>query len=93
MTVTARTIQSLTVFGSLSATPGDISPFATTATYTDNTSLSVTDDTIWTIDNANVAIPADSTNQPGQVITVDSGSAALTATFGGLTKPMTISVP
>ena len=93
VTVTARTIQSLTVFGSLSATPGDISPFATTATYTDNTSLSVTDDTIWTIDNANVAIPADSTNQPGQVITVDSGSAALTATFGGLTKPMTISVP
>jgi hypothetical protein len=81
--VTQRTLQSLAIFGSPTVASGNKAIFATTANFSDGTSVSVTDDTTWTIDNPFVAVLADSTNQPGQVVGVDRGTATLTANFGG----------
>ncbi|MDA8412609.1 MAG: Ig-like domain-containing protein [Desulfobacteraceae bacterium] len=92
VTVTTRTLQSLAI------TPGTLNvgnqvKFSASATYTGTTIKDVTEDTVWSIDKPNVAILADSTSQPGQVVAVGSGSATLTATFGGLSKSVTITVP
>ena len=93
VTITALTLQSLTI--SPAAAPvgsGNLVKFIATANY-NGFSQDVTEDTVWTIDKPNVAILADNQNQPGQVVAVDSGSAILTATFGGKTTPVTVTVP
>lgn len=92
VTVTARTIQSLAIT-SPGAVSGSQAKFIATATYSDLTSKDVTEDATWTIDKPFVAILADSLNQPGQVIGVDSGSAILTASFGGKTQTATVTLP
>jgi len=73
--------------------PGNQVKFIATAAYSDGSTKDVTEDTVWSIDNSFVAILADSQNQPGQVVGVDSGSATLTASFGGKTQTVTITVP
>lgn len=93
VTVTARTLAGLTITGSTVVTSGNQVKFTATANYLDGTSQDVTEDTIWTIDKTNVAILADSVNQPGQVVGVDSGSATLTGSFGGKSQTVTIAVP
>jgi hypothetical protein len=95
VTVTQRLLQSLTISGPSSITAGNQVAFTALATYSDGTSRDVTeaDGTTWSIDNSNVAIPADSRNQPGQVVAVDSGLATLTASFGDKTQKVTITVP
>jgi hypothetical protein len=94
VTVKQRTLSSLTIFPlPITVNIGNKATIATTATYSDNTSVSVTDDTVWSIDKPFVAILADSTNQPGQVVGVDQGTATLTATFGGKIQTTTITVP
>jgi hypothetical protein len=67
--------------------------FTATASYTDNSSHDITEDVTWTIDKSNVAILADGLNQPGLVVAVDSGTATLTASFGGQTQTATLTVP
>ncbi|NVN92947.1 MAG: Ig-like domain-containing protein [Desulfuromonadales bacterium] len=99
VTVRSRTIQSLTisVTPTISGTPTIVSgnqvKFAATAVYTDGTSKDVTEETTWAIDKSTVVLLADTLNQPGQVVAVDSGSATLTASFGGKTATATITVP
>jgi hypothetical protein len=53
----------------------------------------VTEDTVWSVDKTNVAILADTVNQPGLTVAVDSGTATLTAAFGGKTATRTLTVP
>lgn len=93
VTVTTRTIKSLAISGVTTLTAGNQVKYTATATYTDNSTRDVTEKTTWTSSNQSVAILADSTNQPGQIIGVDSGSATLTATFGGISQTATITVP
>lgn len=95
VTVTARTLQSLALnqTGIYNVTAGNQLTFTATANYSDSTSQDVTEDTTWSIDKPGVAILTDSVNQPGQAVGVDSGSAILTATFGGKTQTVTIKVP
>jgi hypothetical protein len=92
VTVTAPALISLTLPAAVSVASGNQVPFTATANY-NGTSQDVTTDTIWSIDNPNVAVLADSTNQPGQVVGVDSGTATLTATFGGKTQTTIVTVP
>jgi len=92
--VSGRTIQSLTITpASASVAAGNQVRFTATANY-QGFSQDVTEDTSWSIENKPyVAILADSQHQPGQIVAVNSGTAVLTATFGGLTVPVTITVP
>jgi len=91
--VIARTLQGLIISGATPVAPGNQVPFTATANYVGISPLDVTEDAAWSIDNPNVAILADSTNQPGQVVGVDSGQATLTAVFRGITQTATITVP
>jgi len=93
VTVSTRLLQSLTITGPSAISAGNQVAFTALASYSDGTSRDVTEFTTWTLDNPNVAIPADSQNQPGQVVAVDSGLASLTATFGDKTEKVTITVP
>lgn len=93
VTVTARTLQSLTISGASNVSSGNQFQFSALANYSDGTVRDVTADTVWTIDNHNVAILADSVNQPGLVIWVDTGSMTLTASFGGINKTASFTVP
>ena len=94
VTVTKRVIQSLSITGSSNITAGNQVAFTAVATYSDGSSRNVTeaDGTIWSIDNPNVAIFADSVNQPGQIVGVDIGTAVLTATFDGKSQAAKITV-
>lgn len=86
VTVSSLTLQSLTISPvTTSVGAGNQVSFTATASYFGGTTVDVTNDTKWTIDNSNVAILSDSVNQPGKVLGVDSGSATLTASFGGKT--------
>jgi hypothetical protein len=88
VTVIPRALSSLTISPQISlVTVGNQVQFTATAKYNDGTTVDVTADTKWMIDNPNVAVLVDSVNQPGQVVGVDSGSglATLTASFGGMT--------
>jgi len=94
VTVRSRTVASLTVsnFPALTVAAGNQVPFTATATYTDGSSRDVTVDATWTIDNPNVAVFADSQNQPGQVIGVDNGSTTLRASFGSKSQTVNLTV-
>jgi hypothetical protein len=91
--VKTRTIQDLILSGSTSVSAGNQVKYSAIVNYSDGTTKDVIEDTSWTIGTSNVAILADNQNQPGQVVAVDSGSGTLTASFGGKTKIMTVSVP
>jgi hypothetical protein len=95
VTVRTRTLANLIISGTpaVRVVSGNQVKFTATASYTDGTSKDVTEDTTWTIDNPFVVILADSQSQPGQVVAVDTGSATLTASFGGKTQTVTITVP
>jgi hypothetical protein len=95
VTVKAQTVATLAVSNSPATTlvAGNQVPFTATATFTDGTTRDVTEDATWTIDNTNVATFADSRNQPGQVVGVDSGSTKLTASFRGKAQTVTLTVP
>ncbi len=84
--VATRTLRSLTISPQISSVAaGNQVQFSAMAGYSDGTSVDVTADTTWTVDNPNIAILADSVNQPGLVLGVDNGVAKLTASFGGMT--------
>ena len=92
ITVTSRNLLSLTL------SPGNVSIgnkalFPVTANYSDVT-VDVTNEPTasWSIDTPNVAVLADSVNQPGQVVGVDTGTAMLTVTFGGKSQTAKITV-
>lgn len=94
--VTSRTLKSLAITGLPSVSAGNQTSYTATATYEDGTSQDVTYDTTWSITPENVAVLADSTNQPGQIVAVSNGIATLTASFGGTsgkTATKTIMVP
>jgi hypothetical protein len=93
VTVTTRTLSSLTISSAPATVLGNQVKFTVTAGYSDGTSKDVTEDAAWTIDNPFVAILADNTNQPGQLMAVDRGSATLTASFGGKSQTTTVTVP
>ncbi|MFA7405261.1 MAG: Ig-like domain-containing protein [Pelobacteraceae bacterium] len=90
VTVRTRIIQSLTMSGPASAAAGNMVSFTATASYIDGTSKDVTEDATWTIDTPNVALLADSQNQPGQIVAVAPGSATFSASFGGMSKNATV---
>lgn len=96
VTVRSRSLQTLTISPDISSvTVGNQATFKALAAYGDGTVKDVTEDVppqSWTIDNPNVAILADSVNQPGLVVAVDRGSATLTASFGGKTQSATITI-
>ena len=79
VTVTARTIDTLTVSGATLLTSGNQVKFTASALYTDLTRTDVTEDVVWSlsVDKPYVAILADSAIQPGQVVGVDTGWSAL----------------
>jgi hypothetical protein len=85
---TATTLQAsgITVSGVI-AQGNQVSYKATAANGQD-----VTEDTTWSIDDPNVAILADSLNQPGQVVGVAHGSTTLRATFGANTPTTPVTV-
>jgi hypothetical protein len=92
--VVSRTLQSLAISAQPAIfIPGTQVQFTATATYGDNTTHVVTEDTVWSVDKTNVAILADTVNQPGLSVAVDSGTATLTAAFGGKTATQTLTVP
>lgn len=92
VTVTPRSIQSLTI-NPVAVASGNQVKFTATAAYTDNsTPQDVTDLVEWSIDKPNVAILADNANQPGQVIGVDTGNATITATLPSFTRPATATI-
>lgn len=93
--VTSRTLQSLNISGSSSVAAGNQVSYALNAVYVDTTNKDVTADaaTDWSITPSNVAVLADSVNQPGQIVAVSSGTATLTARFGGKSTTVTIIVP
>lgn len=93
--VKTRTIQSLSISPNVSTVvSGNQVPFKALANYSDGTTnVDVTEVAAWTIDKPNVAILADNTNQPGQVVGVDTGTAILTATFDGKSATANITVP
>jgi hypothetical protein len=92
--VVQRTLQSLAISAQPATfIPGTQVQFTATATYSDNTTHVVTEDTVWSIDKTNVAILADTLNQPGLTVAVDSGTATLTAAFDGKTATRTLTVP
>lgn len=93
VTVFRRTLQVLTISPPPTLIAGNQVKCAVTANYTDGTTKEVTEETSWAIDNANVAILADSVNQPGEVVGVNTGTATLTANFGGKSPTVTITVP
>jgi hypothetical protein len=95
VTVKAKTIKSLAISPSTTTTLaiGSATAFTATATYSDNTTADVTEDTTWTTSDSNVAIPADSQQLLGEIMGVNSGSTTLTATFGGKTDTVTVKVP
>lgn len=95
VTVSTRTIQSLALNAAInySVSSGNQVSFTATANYSDGSSKAVTEDTIWSVDKPNIAILADNQNQPGQVVAVDTGSATLTADFGGKSQTLTVLVP
>lgn len=93
VTVKNRTLQDLVITNSSTVTSGNQVPFTATASYSDGSSVDVTENATWELSPASVAILADSQNQPGQIVAVDSGTATLTASFGGKTKTATITVP
>jgi hypothetical protein len=89
VTVTVRSpiLQSLTISPQISSvSAGNQVQFTAMAGYSDGTSVDVTADTKWMIDKPNVAILADSANQPGLVLGVDNslGLATLTASFNNM---------
>lgn len=94
VTVRSQTLQKLTISGASTITVGTHTPYTATATYSDGTVVDVTSEaaTGWSVDSASIAILADSVNQPGQIIGVDSGVFTLTATFGGRTQTAKITV-
>lgn len=92
VTVRNRTLQGLAISGNPNIGTGNQVPFTATATYTDTSREDVTADATWTIDKPDVAILADSQHQPGQVVGVGSGTATLTAAFGGRTQTVTLTV-
>jgi hypothetical protein len=92
--VVQRTLQSLAISAQPATfIPGTQVQFTATATYSDNTTHVVTEDTVWSVDKTNVAILADTVNQPGLAVAVDSGTATLTAAFGGESATRTLTVP
>ncbi|ALC16955.1 hypothetical protein DSOUD_2190 [Desulfuromonas soudanensis] len=92
--VIQRTLQSLAISAQPATfIPGTQVQFTATATYSDNTTHVVTEDTVWSVDKTNVAILADTVNQPGLAVAVDSGAATLTAAFGGKTATRALTVP
>jgi hypothetical protein len=91
VTVQARQLQSLTI-GALSMAPGEQTPLKITATYSDSTTADVTELATLSVDNQNVGVMADKDNLPGQIFAVNSGTATVTASFGGITKTATITV-
>jgi hypothetical protein len=95
VTVTARTLQRIAVSpsGTQSLTSGQTTSFTATATYSGSYTQDVTADTTWATDDGNIAVLADSQNQPGQVIGVGSGTTTLTATFGSQSQTVTLKVP
>lgn len=93
-TVTSRGLQSLT----LSALPatfvaGTQAQFTATATYDDGATADVTSDAIWSCANDDVASMVDGINRPGVVVAVASGTTTLTASFGGQSRQLTLTVP
>jgi hypothetical protein len=90
VTVSTRIIESLTISGPASAAAGNMVSFTATASYIGGTSKDVTEDATWTIDAPNVALLADSQNQPGQFVAVGPGSATFSASFGNKSKNATV---
>lgn len=93
--VKARQLQSLAIGGisaTLSMTPGDQTPLKITATYSDTTTADVTELATISVDNSNVGVMADKDNLPGQIFAVNSGTATVTASFGGKSQTATITV-
>lgn len=96
VTVTSRTLKSLTISGLSSVTAGNQTSYLAKAVYTDsNTEYDVTDKTTWSIqpENVSVVVLADNSNQPGLLVAVGSGTATLSASFGGVPATKTITVP
>ncbi len=93
VTVTARTLTSLTIPAVSAVASGKQVPFTVTATYGDGTSQDVTEDAVWTTDTVNSVIFADNLNQPGQIVGLIAGSTKLTASFDGKSQTTTVTVP
>jgi hypothetical protein len=94
VTVVTRTVSSIAITPvSSTVTSGSQRAFTATATFSDNTTADITEKAVWVSDKTSVAALADNVNQPGQIVAVESGTANLSATFGGKSATVTITVP
>lgn len=89
-TVSVGVLKSLTASGAtdLSLKKGDQPKLAAKATYTDGTSNDVTGDAVWASSNTKAATIDDD----GQLKAIASGTAQVTATFGGKTLTFNVEV-
>lgn len=90
LTVKTRTLRELAISGTTSAVAGNQLSLTATATYSDGTVKDVTDKTAWSIDKTGIVTLADPVNQPGQIVMIDAGTATLTASFGSISKTVTL---
>lgn len=94
VTVSSPTLMSLTIRNLPGVKARDQIPYKAYAVYAGSSAeYDVTENAVWSVTPSNVAVLADNTNQPGQVVAVSSGSATLTATFGDKSTSVTITVP
>lgn len=95
VTVISKVLESLELnhVGVFTFSSAAAAVFTATAHFTDGTSQVVTSETVWTISNTSPIVASLDANQPGSVLPGVSGSAILTASYGGLTQTVTIFVP
>ncbi|MCF6178508.1 MAG: Ig-like domain-containing protein, partial [Geopsychrobacter sp.] len=94
LVVKALTLQSIAIDNQPpSILPGKRLQLTVTATYTDASTQDITADVDWSSADTFVAIFHDPLKVNGEILGVDSGSVEITATFGGKTDLLTVTVP
>lgn len=89
ITVTNATVTDLTFEpASMSLIAGTTGKFTATATFSDNTKRDVSDELTWQSDNT-ASVTVDPT---GKVTAITTPGATITASYGGQSKPLTVSV-
>ncbi len=93
LTVTSSTISSLAISPASPSIPkGTSTSLTATGTFSDNSTQDLTFDATWTSDATTVATVSDTIGTKGKVQSVATGTATITATFGGVPGSTTVTV-
>lgn len=96
LTVTAAKLVSVSVTPANPSVPaGSTRALIATATYSDNSTVLVTTNAVWSSSAPTVATVSNASGSPGQVTGVAAGTATITATFSGVsgTTSVTVAAP